>query len=395
VSASGRFAFEPLLNLVTGRPVGLEVLRRQTRDQTEHVARTSVWGPRQLAEFDSGIAGAAVLHGADHDASVPLHVDVLADTVVGARGRIAQLRTTLERRNPDRPAPPLVLEINPALAAAPPETLLERLAELRADGFGVALDQVGRGFGLELVAALRPDLVKIDAELVARLPTDRTASAVVTAIADVCRVIGVRTAAVGITTLEELAAVRHHGIPWAQGPLLAGMRRRASTAGVGLPLELMESAAPRLRPSPFPRSVKLPARASVAELVQAAVSLPANATAEQARQALADHPQAGSVVLLDAARRPVGFLDRNRFMLAISGPFGRALWAQRPASGLTDPPRTVPADVDVPAALKHSLSGDRTRHYDDLVLLDDAGACAGIVRVTDLLRRTAGGSSAA
>jgi hypothetical protein len=55
----------------------------------------------------------------------------------------------------------------------------------------------------------------------------------------------------------------------------------------------------------------------------------------------------------------------------------------------------VPADVDGPAALKHSLSGDRTRHYDDLVLLDDAGACAGIVRVTDLLRRTAGDSSAA
>ncbi|MCW0214763.1 MAG: EAL domain-containing protein [Pseudonocardia sp.] len=394
MSAPGRFAFEPLLNLTTGRPVGLEVLRRQTRDRTEHVARTSVWGPRQLAEFDSGIAGAAVLHGMDHDASVPLHVDVLADTVVGARGRVAALRTTLQRRHPDRPAPPLVLEINPALAAAPPEALLERLLELRADGFGVALDRVGRGFGLDLVAELRPDLVKIDAELVARLPTDRTASVVVMAIGDVCRAVGVCTAAVGITTTDELAAVRAHGISWAQGPLLAGTRRRASTTGVGLPADLMAGTVPAPRHS-SPPAVPEVAPVGVAELVQAAVSLSATATAEQVRRALADHPQAGSVVLLDPARRPVGFLDRNRFMLAISGPFGRALWAHRPASALTEPPRTLPTRVDVGEALRFALSGDRARYYDDLVLLDEAGTCAGIVRVTDLLRQSAGGSSAA
>jgi hypothetical protein len=48
MSDYGRFAFEPLLNPTNGRPVGLEVLRCQTRDQVEHVARNTVWGARQL-----------------------------------------------------------------------------------------------------------------------------------------------------------------------------------------------------------------------------------------------------------------------------------------------------------------------------------------------------------
>jgi hypothetical protein len=132
MSDHGRFAFEPLLNLLNGRPVGLEVLRCQARDQVEYVARNSVWGTRQLAEFDSGIAIASVLHGTDYDASVPLHVDVLADTVVTARRRIGQLRGSLLSRDGNHPAPPILLEINPALSAAPADALAEGVAELRS-----------------------------------------------------------------------------------------------------------------------------------------------------------------------------------------------------------------------------------------------------------------------
>jgi hypothetical protein len=133
----------------------------------------------------------------------------------------------------------------------------------------------------------------------------------------------------------------------------------------------------------------------VAGLGQAAISLWDDVPAESVRQALADHPQAGSVVLLDGSGRPTGFLDRNRFMLAISGPFGRALYANRPAKALAEAPRTLPARTDVRTALQFCLSGDRERSYDDIVLLDDAGGCTGIVRVTDLLQEATGATSAA
>jgi EAL domain-containing protein (putative c-di-GMP-specific phosphodiesterase class I) len=377
----GRFAFEPLLNLTNGRPVGLEVLRCQARDQVEHVARNAVWGTRQLAEFDSGIAIASVLHGADYDATVPLHVDVLADTVVNARRRIAHVRASLVSRSGPHPVPPILLEISPPLSAAPAAALTEGVAELRAAGFGIGLDGPARGFGLDTVADLAPDLVKLDRDLVARLPYQPLARTVAKALVEVCREVGVRVAATGVSTPEQLAAVRDLGITWAQGSLLAEPRGRPSTEGILLPADLM----PRRRPA-VPAQRTEARAAPVAGLGQAAVTLWDDVPAESVRQALADHPQAGSVVLLDTAGRPTGFLDRNRFMLAISGPFGRALYANRPARTLAEPPRTLPARTDVRTALQFCLGGDRERSYDDIVLLDDAGACSGIVRVTDLLQ---------
>lgn len=400
MSDHGRFVFEPMLSLVNGRPIGIEVQRAQARDQTAVVARRTVWGTRQLAEFDSGIAIASVLHGTDYDSTMPLHVDVHADTVVAARRRVSQLQQSLRSREGDRPVPPVLLEINPALSAAPPTALADAVRELRAEGYGIGFDDAGRGFGLDLICELEPDLVKIDAGLVARLPRDPRAGTVVRALCDVCRAVGVRMSAVGVTTVDELTAVRDHGIPWAQGPLLAAARRRPSVLGVLLPVDLM----PRIRsgrppaPSPVPRTEPAPTAAplpTLADLCHSPVGLPANATAENVRQALADHPQAGSVVLLDPQGRPAGFLDRNRFMLAISGPFGRALYANRPARSLAESPRTATVDTDVRSALEQCLSGDRTRSYDDLVLLDDRGCCTGVARVADLLQEATGGSTAA
>jgi EAL domain-containing protein (putative c-di-GMP-specific phosphodiesterase class I) len=376
--------------------VGVEVRRAQARDEVQVVARQSVWGTRQLAEFDSGIAIASVLAGTGYDATVPLHVDVLADTVVTARRRVTQLRSSLKKREPSGFTPPILLEINPALSAAPPDALAEGVAELRADGFGIGFDAVSRGFGLDLVAELEPDLVKIDPGLVARLPHTPRARTVVQALVEVCHAVGVRVSATGVSTPDQLAAVRDHGVPWAQGPLLAEPRRRPSTSGILLPVELMPQAHPSQHaPATVGQQQPQQCRHTLADLAQAAVALPETATAEKVRQALADHPQAGSVVLLDAHGRPTGFLDRNRFMLAISGPFGRALYANRPAMALAEQPRTISTTVNARGALQFCLSGDRSRSYDDLVLLDGNRVCIGIVRVTDLVQEAAGSPSAA
>lgn len=396
MSDYGRFAFEPLLNLVSGRPVGVEVCRFQSRDQAETVSRNAVWGTRQLAEFDSGIAIASVLHADTYDATLPLHVDVLADTVVAARPRLMQLRSSLTARTPDRPAPPILIEIAPALQAAPAAALVEGTAALRAAGFGIGFDGAGRGFGLDVIAAVAPDLVKIERPLVARLPHDPMARTVVGALLDVCRAAGVRAAAVGVATRDELAAVRDHGIVWAQGPLLAPAQRRPTTTGVVLPVDLMPrlQASATRRPSPTPDHSDTPILPQVGELMQPAVTLREDATADHVRQAFADNQQAGSVVLLDVAGRPTGFLDRNRFMIAISGPFGRALYANRPARALAEPPRTLAAHVDVRNALQYCLSGDRVRNYDDVVLVDADASCAGVVRMADLLQEATGAGAA-
>ncbi|MFC5993906.1 EAL domain-containing protein [Pseudonocardia hispaniensis] len=380
---SPRFAFDPLFNLRTARIVGFEVRPRNPRDQVGVRAAGTVWGTRQIVDLDAGVALASLAFATDCDASVPLHVNILADTVVTGRRRLRSMLDGLAERQ--RAIPPVVLEVNPAISAAPVDALIEGLAELRGWGFRIALDAIGRGFGLDLVPTIRPDLVKIDEHLVAALPAGGTAEAVVSAICDVCAATGTRVAATGVTSGDQLTALRGYTVSWAQGMLLSHPRRRPSSTGVRLPVELTSpEAAPAGTPAPRPRP--RPAPAMVRELAQAAVTLPESATAEAARRALADHPLAGGIILLDPQRRPTGYLNRNRFMLAISGPYGRALYAARPARTLADPPILVSERTSVRAAVQTCMRGDPSRSDDDLVLTGPDGTCCGVARIADLLR---------
>jgi len=384
VSKIGRFAYEPLFDLTDGRPAGVEVVRCRDRDRTAHVARRTVWGTRQIAEFDTGIAITSALHQPGYDATVPLHVDLCAESVIEGRPRLVQLPGLLRDQVGGLPIPPIVLEIGPAVTAARPRALVEGVGVLRAAGIAIALDGAGRGFGLDLVAELLPHSIKIDAELVTRLPTDPAARAVVSALCDVARACGITVSALGVSRPSELKALRDLGITRAQGPLLAQAQGHPRVTGLTIPVDLL----PRVEAarSATPRRAALP---GVADLAQPPLTLPQDVTVDVVRAAFAAHPQAGSALLTDGARRPVGFLDRNRFLIALSGPYGHALYGRKPATTLAEPPRTIGMGTDVAAALEYCLA-DRDRSWDDLVLLDGSLRCAGIVRVADLLQAATG-----
>lgn len=87
----------------------------------------------------------------------------------------------------------------------------------RERGARVALDDVGSGYSsLSLVAEIRPDVVKIDMDLVQRLP-DPTSIAIVSAIVELSHSIGATVIAEGIETEEQAAASRELGADLGQG----------------------------------------------------------------------------------------------------------------------------------------------------------------------------------
>ena len=101
---------------------------------------------------------------------------------------------------------------------------------------------------------------------------------------------------------------------------------------------------------------------------------------------LADHPEVNGVVLVDSRNRPQWTIDRNRFLLAVTGPYGHALHAHRPASRLADEPRVVTTATTAMEALSLITSSDQSRMYDDAVVVDETGRCLGAVRAGDLIR---------
>ncbi|WP_395106323.1 hypothetical protein [Actinomadura sp. SCN-SB] len=123
----------------------------------------------------------------------------------------------------------------------------------------------------------------------------------------------------------------------------------------------------------------------MSEFTLPAVTVRHDATADEVLDVLNAETGTTSVVLIDGRQRPLATVDRTRFLLRLSGAYGHALYAHKPASLLADPPRLVPRTVPAVAALRAAgQEGDRV--YDDLVVTDEVGRCLGIVRVADLIR---------
>ncbi|MDQ4119421.1 MAG: hypothetical protein M3235_21045, partial [Actinomycetota bacterium] len=137
---------------------------------------------------------------------------------------------------------------------------------------------------------------------------------------------------------------------------------------------------------PSPPAGNAPVPGPIRTLGSAAVTLRDDAVADAVRATLGEHPEAGGVVLVDERHRPTGYLDRSRFLLAMAGPFGHALWANKPARDMADPPRLADERASVRAAMEIGLAGDPARGYDDLVLVGPDGACTGVVPVSELWR---------
>ena len=105
----------------------------------------------------------------------------------------------------------------------PEMSLLRRLVDFyREERFGVALDDVGAGFSsLSVLAALRPDYVKLDRSLLHNVDTNAGNALIAGKLLEIVRDLGLQSIVEGIETEKELDWARAHGANYVQGYLLA------------------------------------------------------------------------------------------------------------------------------------------------------------------------------
>ncbi|WP_369052147.1 EAL domain-containing protein [Kineococcus terrestris] len=115
----------------------------------------------------------------------------------------------------------VVLEVTEHADCAP-EALLEPLRALRARGAVVALDDVGTAHsGLLRMAVLRPEVVKVDLQLVRGLEGDVVRRTLVQLLGECAGRLDAWVVAEGVETPAELDVLRGMGVPLVQGHLLA------------------------------------------------------------------------------------------------------------------------------------------------------------------------------
>ncbi|MCM4076739.1 bifunctional diguanylate cyclase/phosphodiesterase [Actinoplanes sp. TRM88002] len=240
-----RLVFQPVVALPSMRPVGAEALLRWTHP-TLGAVRPDEFIP--VAE-ESGLInriGAWVLEQAciqlaewlsrGHDVWVSVN---LSPKELHSTDYAGQVADVLDRHG----VPPqrLVLEVTEHAVATDMEELISRLAELRATGVRIALDDFGAGYSsLGQLRTLPVDILKIDHALVAE-PESRTGTAapLVDVVVRLGHRLGLEVLAEGIGTPAQRAVVEEAGCRLGQGSLF----------GWGVPAEHLEAQLRTLRPN--------------------------------------------------------------------------------------------------------------------------------------------------
>jgi EAL domain-containing protein (putative c-di-GMP-specific phosphodiesterase class I) len=378
-------SFCPLVDLHTGSVIAVET-------HTGPAEATTPLYPRPLRELDPPTGPQARIDPAEDDVrralraarataelgtQLPLQLLLRTETV--AQGQVPL--TTLHQGLLDTGRRPqeVIVCMSGGFAPAQRPAVSAALHGLRRAGYLIAFAGLGTAHSpLDLLVDGAPYLVKLDPELARQAVAHPRKSALVEALVGVAHRLGAHVLAPGVATEEQLVHLRGAGVRLVQGPLLAGGDwRPGMRVTVPVPVE-RDSRSPASH-----RDHDLGKR--VSEFTMPAVTMPLTATADQVLDALNGTPGATSVVLVDEQQRPRYTVDRTRFLLRISGAYGHALHAHKPASRLSDPPRLVPKTVPAIAALR-AAGKESERVYDDLVVIDEIGRCLGIVRVGDLIR---------
>jgi EAL domain-containing protein (putative c-di-GMP-specific phosphodiesterase class I)/DNA-binding NarL/FixJ family response regulator len=205
--------FQPIVDLAEGRIRGLEALARfltrPRRSPETWFAEASNHG--LLTRLELAAASQALGHLDQVPDGVYVSVNVSPQTLCST-GLIQILREVPARR--------VVLELTERAPIDYPEAA-GCIANLRALGSRLAVDDVGRGFsGLGHVVELGPDLLKLDRSLVSGVDSDATKSALIARLTSFADEIGTEVVAEGIETEAELETLRALGVPSGQGFLL-------------------------------------------------------------------------------------------------------------------------------------------------------------------------------
>jgi diguanylate cyclase (GGDEF)-like protein/PAS domain S-box-containing protein len=211
--------WQPIVDLTDGRVAGAEgLVRWQDPDR-------GLLPPGEFIEAAEGLGligaiGEWVLREACRQAAawehrLPVSIN-LSPRQVREPGLAARMVERLREAGLDTSL--FTLELTESAAAEEGTSALTDLANV---GFTIAIDDFGTGYSsLARLSALPVRELKIDRSFVAALGSDRRAEAVVRAIVDLARSLGLEAVAEGIETAEQLRTLRALGCRRGQGYLL-------------------------------------------------------------------------------------------------------------------------------------------------------------------------------
>jgi EAL domain-containing protein (putative c-di-GMP-specific phosphodiesterase class I) len=234
-------AFQPIVDAAQGRVWGYEALVRGVSGEGASTILARVTDENRY-QFDQACRVKAIEQAQSlfNDPDLRLSINFMPNAVYEPA---ACIKTTLETAKRvgfslDR----IMFEFTEDERMSDVAHVAHIVAEYRKFGFMTAIDDFGAGYaGLNLLASLQPDLIKIDMQLIRDVHLSRSKQVIIAAIASMARELHLNVIAEGIESEDELRVLQAAGIRLFQGflfarpaiqqlPFLANYRETKTTA---------------------------------------------------------------------------------------------------------------------------------------------------------------------
>lgn len=250
-------------------------------------------------------------------------------------------------------------------------------------GFRIAIDDTGAGYsGLNMMASVRPQYIKVDMSLVRDVDKDPFKRNLMRFLVDFSTSTGLTLIAEGIETEDEVKALVELNVEFGQGYFL------------GRPNVVPEPVSPDVC-----RRLESLSEAKVAMGLKTIMTVNVGEFARAVQWLRSDTPCATVEGILDANEdimgipivddsKVVGLVMRDKFYMKLGSKYGYSLFHSRAISMLMDPePLTVDHQMPIEQVSRAAMGRRSQRLYDYIIVtMDDR--YYGVITVKDLLERT-------
>jgi EAL domain-containing protein (putative c-di-GMP-specific phosphodiesterase class I) len=213
------FAFQPIVDVTSREVFSYEALIRGPNNEPANHILEQVPGAA-IHLFDQNARVKAIALASHLGIQCSLNLNILPQGLTSSAEAVLSILEAANRAH--IPIDRIILEVLEGEAIGDQVHFAELINAYRGVGIQLAIDDFGAGYsGLNLLADFQPDLIKLDRNLVNGIEGNGPRQAIVRAVGEVCRDLGIDVIAEGIETAQEYLWLARNGVRLFQGYLFA------------------------------------------------------------------------------------------------------------------------------------------------------------------------------
>ena len=218
-------ALQPIVNTKTRKIFAQEALARGLNGEPAGHVFANV-NENNIYGFDQACRVKAIQLAAELSVDSYVSINFMPNAVYKPE---LCIRTTIEAAQTHKfPTERIIFEFTENEEIKDPSHLIGIIGYYKQRGFLTALDDFGAGYaGLNLLAEIHTDLIKLDMALIRNIDKDKRRQVIVKNTIAMCRELSIEVIAEGVETREEFAALQDQGIDLFQGYYFAKPAFRA------------------------------------------------------------------------------------------------------------------------------------------------------------------------